>query len=114
MREFTEEEKKMLAALDARTDEEIERAAMEDPDALLLTKEQAASSVRLYDFPGKTVNERIHNALMMKNKKQISLRLDTDVLSYFRGKGKGYQTYINAVLRAAMEMEKAERQKLSV
>ena len=112
MREFTEEEKKMLAALDAKSDEEIERAAMADPDAPLITREQAASSVRLYDFPGKTVNERIQNALMMKNKKQISLRVDSDVLNYFKNKGKGYQTYMNAVLRAAMEMEKAERQNL--
>lgn len=32
-------------------------------------------------------------------KKQITLRLDPDVLGFFRRQGKGYQTAINAVLR---------------
>lgn len=35
-------------------------------------------------------------------KQMISLRLDADVLDFFRAKGKGYQTRINAVLRAYM------------
>jgi uncharacterized protein (DUF4415 family) len=33
-------------------------------------------------------------------KKQVTLRLDPDVLSFFRKQGKGYQTTINAVLRS--------------
>jgi len=32
-------------------------------------------------------------------KKQVTLRLDPDVLSFFRKQGKGYQSTINAVLR---------------
>ncbi len=32
-------------------------------------------------------------------KEQITLRLDPDVLGFFRRHGKGYQTAINAVLR---------------
>ena len=36
-------------------------------------------------------------------KSAISLRLDADVLEWFRGQGTGYQTRINAVLRAYME-----------
>ena len=32
-------------------------------------------------------------------KQQVTLRLDPDVLSFFRKQGKGYQTTINAVLR---------------
>lgn len=35
-------------------------------------------------------------------KKQITLRLDPDVLVFFRRHGKGYQTAINAVLRHYM------------
>ncbi len=35
-------------------------------------------------------------------KKQITLRLDPDVLGFFRRHGKGYQTAINAVLRHYM------------
>lgn len=36
-------------------------------------------------------------------KKLISLRVDTEILDYFRSQGPGYQTRMNAVLRAYME-----------
>ncbi|RXV66954.1 3-oxoacyl-ACP synthase [Roseovarius sp. A46] len=36
-------------------------------------------------------------------KKPISLRVDRDVLDFFKRQGKGYQTRMNAVLRAYME-----------
>jgi len=34
-----------------------------------------------------------------KPKKAVSLRLDDDILNWFKNQGKGYQTRINAVLR---------------
>ncbi|GLS81091.1 BrnA antitoxin family protein [Paracoccus marinus] len=40
-------------------------------------------------------------------KKAISLRVDPDVLDFFRAEGKGYQTRMNAVLRAYMQARKA-------
>ena len=36
-------------------------------------------------------------------KKQITLRIDPDVLKFFRKHGRGYQTTMNAVLRKYME-----------
>jgi uncharacterized protein (DUF4415 family) len=36
-------------------------------------------------------------------KEAISLRLDAEVLDWFKARGPGYQTRINAVLRAYME-----------
>ena len=36
-------------------------------------------------------------------KAQLTLRLDQDVLEWFRKQGRGYQTQINALLRAYME-----------
>ncbi len=36
-------------------------------------------------------------------KQQITLRVDPDVLAFFRNQGKRYQTTINAVLRRYME-----------
>ena len=38
-------------------------------------------------------------------KKSISLRIDSDVLSWFKSKGNGYQTKMNAVLRMFMEAQ---------
>jgi uncharacterized protein (DUF4415 family) len=39
-------------------------------------------------------------------KKQITLRVDPDVLAFFRKHGKGYQTTINNILRRYMETRK--------
>lgn len=35
-----------------------------------------------------------------RGKQSVSLRLDSDVLDWFKRQGRGYQTKINAVLRA--------------
>ena len=39
-------------------------------------------------------------------KLQITLRLDPDILAFFRRHGKGYQTTINAVLRRYVETQR--------
>ena len=44
-----------------------------------------------------------------RRKEAISIRLDDDVLSYFKSLGVGYQTRINAVLRHFMEQSRAKR-----
>jgi len=50
--------------------------------------------------------EKFAQALVRKGlqpvlrKAQITLRIDADVLEWFRGRGAGYQSRINAVLRA--------------
>jgi uncharacterized protein (DUF4415 family) len=38
-----------------------------------------------------------------KQKKLITLRLDSDVLKWFKEEGKGYQTKINAILKFYMK-----------
>jgi len=45
-------------------------------------------------------------ALIPDTKQQVTLRLDRDVLDYFRHTGKRYQTRINSVLRAYMHAHK--------
>lgn len=42
-------------------------------------------------------------AVMPETKKLVSLRLDSDVLDWFRNQGPGYQTRINAVLKSYMQ-----------
>lgn len=41
------------------------------------------------------------------SKSLLSLRIDSDVLSWFRSQGRGYQSRMNALLRAYMEAHKA-------
>lgn len=49
--------------------------------------------------------------VMPRRKGAISIRLDDDVLSYFKSLGAGYQTRINAVLRHFMEQAQAKRKR---
>ena len=43
---------------------------------------------------------------MPKSKPLISIRIDPDVLKWFKSQGTGYQTRMNAVLRMYMEAQK--------
>lgn len=42
-------------------------------------------------------------------KQQLTIRLDADVLDWLKANGRGYQTRINRILRAAMEMQPPTR-----
>ena len=44
-----------------------------------------------------------------ENKQQVTLRLDADVLDYFRRTGTRYQTRINQVLRTYMQAHEVKR-----
>jgi predicted transcriptional regulator len=74
------------ARLDAMTDADIARAVADDPDAPPLDLDW--TQARLTLPPGKDV---------------VTLRVDRDVLDWFRAQGQGYQTRINQVLRAFYE-----------
>ena len=75
---------------DAVTDEDIAAQIRDDPDvAPELDAEWFATATLVMPAP----------------KKQISIRLDRDVLEHFRRYPR-YQARINAILRAAMEHEK--------
>ena len=39
------------------------------------------------------------------SKKQLTIQLDEDVLEWIKKQGKGYQTRINRILRAAMDSQ---------
>jgi uncharacterized protein (DUF4415 family) len=72
-----------LRALAAKPDHEIDLS-----DAPELTEEQWKHAVR----------GRFYRPL----KKQITARVDADVLAWLKGQGKGYQSRINAILRREM------------
>lgn len=44
-------------------------------------------------------------------KSQLTLRVDQDVLTWFRSQGRGYQTRINSLLRAYMDAHQQDRAK---
>jgi uncharacterized protein (DUF4415 family) len=71
----------------ATTDADIERDARTDPDAPPIFD----------DWFDKAM------AVLPAAKVPISIRIDPDVLEFFRASGSGYQSRMNAVLRAFME-----------
>jgi len=62
---------------------------------------QPDSAIDYSDVPAmKSVPPRIHVGRFYRPlKQQISLRVDADVLAWFRAHAKKYQTHMNAVLR---------------
>jgi len=70
--------------VDALTDEDIEKVIAEDPDAAPILDE-----------------EWFRNAeLVIPTKTATSMRVDSDVMDWFKSQGRGWQTRMNAVLRA--------------
>lgn len=72
--------------LDAMSDEQIDLS-----DCPEVTPEQFAKAMVRRGLPAS------------KNKAQVTLRIDSDVLEWFKSQGRGYQTQINTLLRAYME-----------
>jgi uncharacterized protein (DUF4415 family) len=79
-----------LIVPDAAEDENITRAALLDPDAQPLTDAQIKylRPTRLRARPVGT-----------GKKMQLTLRIDTEVIDYFKQSGEGWQTRMNDVLR---------------
>jgi uncharacterized protein (DUF4415 family) len=71
--------------LDALTDEDIERAIAEDPDAAPPLDAEWFRNAEL---------------VIPAAKVATSIRVDGDVMDWFRTQGRGWQTRMNAVLRA--------------
>ena len=67
-------------------------------------KEMSDSEIDCSDVPKLDKSFFKHAQVRMPKRKQsVSLRLDPDVLDWFKHKGQGYQTRINAILRAYVE-----------
>jgi len=49
---------------------------------------------------------RVSELVPAENKQQITLRLDADVIAFFRGTGRRYQSRINAALREYVNSQK--------
>lgn len=89
---LTPQRKRALARLAARPDSEIDVSDIPE-----LTEEFWRNAVR--------------NPLYRPVKKQLTVRLDADVLAWLRRSGKGYQTRLNMLLRAAMLQDSAPKRK---
>ena len=78
--------------IDAMRDEDIDFSDIPE-----ITPEMFARAVRRRNFKP------------IPRKKQLTLRIDSDVVDWYKKQGRGYQTRINSLLRAYMK----ERQRKS-
>ena len=73
----------------AMTEEEIAAAIASDPDEAGMVIDWSTTSTEV-----------------PQPKKVLNMRIDADVLQFFRREGKGYQTKINAVLRSYVDQQR--------
>lgn len=52
----------------------------------------------------------VRRGLQPRTKTQLTLRLDSDVIVWFKQQGRGWQTQMNALLRAYMDESQAQAQ----
>lgn len=84
------------ARVDAMTEEELEAAITSDPDWADIPR----------DWYEHATPHGPEGA-----KRQVRLRIDPDVLAWFKRQGPGYQARINAVLRAFVEAQQRRGRK---
>ena len=80
------------ARLAAMTEEEVERLAAEDMAELGIDPDWMEHATVRFPRP----------------KERVTVRLDPDVLDWLKAQGRGYQTRINAILRAYYEAQKTK------
>jgi len=80
-----------------------------------LTKEQKAELKTLSEMPDSEIDfsdipplddaffkNAVKNPFYRPTKKSTTVRVDSDVLTWLKSQGKGYQTRLNSILREAM------------
>jgi len=82
------------ARVDALTDEEIDAAIAADPDAAPSLDAEWFKKARI---------------VLPEPKVAVSIRLDREVLDWFKRQGPRYQTRMNAVLRAYVNAQRKTR-----
>ena len=80
---LTDGQKVEIAALRAMTDDEVDTSDIPP-------------------LPESFWRNAVPNPFYRSTKTSTTIRIDTDVLAWFKGQGKGYQTRINTILRRAM------------
>ncbi len=76
------------ARVDAMSDREIEEAAKADPDAAPILDKEWFRTAKL---------------VLPERKVPISLRMDREVVEWFKAQGRRYQSRMNAVLKAYVQ-----------
>lgn len=116
LRERQKEALDKARSLPELSDEEEARilaGALSDPDARPLTDEDLARFRPAYEVipevVAKMMRRRRGRPPAETTKKQVTLRLDQDVVDHFKASGPGWQTRINDALRSVAKKAAAGR-----
>lgn len=78
------------------------------PEQMQALRDLRDEDIDFSDIPPLTGGgwRRVSDLIPAENKQQITLRLDADVIAFFRGTGRRYQSRINAALRDYVNAQK--------
>ena len=78
------------------------------PEQMQALRDLRDEDIDLSDIPDQTGGgwRRVSELVPAENKQQITLRLDADLIAFFRATGRRYQSRINAALREYVTAQK--------
>lgn len=78
------------------------------PEQVKALRELRDEDIDLSDIPEQTGGgwRRVSELVPAENKRQITLRLDAEVIDFFRATGRRYQSRMNAALREYISAQK--------
>lgn len=85
-----------------KTLDELEPMSREALDRLAAMTDEEIDYSDIPPSPPEKWQQAVRGGFYRPVKQQVTLRLDKDVLEWFKSGGHGYQTRINAILRQAM------------
>lgn len=89
-----------IAARRARGEGKTDRARV-----AAMTDEEVEASID-FEEEGEFDWSDVYTEIPRPNKQQLTIRLDPDIVAWFKDHGPGYQTRTNAVLRSYVEAKK--------
>ena len=99
--------KRIIPALTDDEESRIQRGIAEDPDNPEWTEEDfrnARPFAEVFPELAESIRRSRGRPAVEKPKRQVSLRLDPEVIDAFKATGKGWQGRINEVLRKAAKL----------
>jgi uncharacterized protein (DUF4415 family) len=102
---------RQLATMTDEEDAEIRAGIARDPDAFEITDEMWARARPAVEVAPEIVAayRRSRGPQKAPTKQLVSIRLDRDVVAYFRKRGAGWQQRVNETLRKAARLKPKER-----